>query len=202
MPLVFKRNTKKYLAEDEKMSDAVWGIIGIALIVVCIVAVIYSKIKQKQYMNKQRETGEDKRAMLDLMSQVMGETYPDYTYMVGYFTKTTQHGRTTTYYYFPYILAFTSAQMIVNSFIKKEGKLYVRNQLPIDWSATKFSYSDKKKSVTMKFTIAGDLLTVNTNPVIVSGGAEKSDRPLCVYQEQEFEKLKSYLPQYKEYSKK
>lgn len=179
------------------------SMIVVLLVFLGVVAlVVYSSVKQKQYMNNQKETGEDKRAMLDLMAQVMGDAYADYTYMVGYFTKTIQRGRTTTYYYFPYILAFTSSRLIVFSFIKKEGKLYVRNRLPIDWSAAKFSYSLKKKSVTMKITIAGDLVTVNTNPVITSGGVEKSDRPLCVYQEQEFEKLQSYLPQYKEYCRK
>lgn len=183
--------------------DDIIGMVIFAVIVVFIVGVvIYSSVAEKKYMNKQKETGEDKRAMLDLMSRIMEGAYADYTYMVGYFTKTTQQGRTTTYYYFPYIVAFNSTQMILFSFIKKEGTLYIRNRLPVDWASTKFGYTVKKKLTTLKFTIAGDLVTIHTNPVIASSGVEKSDRPLCVYQEQEYERLKSYLPQYKEYSKK
>ena len=179
------------------MSDtfAIVLVAGFAIFFVGIM--IYSSVSQKRYMNQQKETGEDKRAMLDLMAQVMEGAYADYTYMVGYFTKTTQSGRTTTYYYFPYILAFNASEMIIFPFIKKEGKLYIRNRLPVDWGSMGFIYTVKKKLITLKFSVAGDTVTVNTNPVIVSGGVEKSDRPLCVYQEQEYEQLKTYLPQYK-----
>lgn len=182
--------------------DTISIIVLILFFVVAIGAIVYSMLQKKKYMRQQKETGEDKRAMLGLMAEVMGDIYEGFKYVVGYYTKTTQSGRTTTYYYFPYILAFNASQVIIFPFIKKEGKLYIRNRLPVDWNSTKFTYITKKKGFRVEFSIAGDRMPINVDSVVSSSGVEKSDRPLCVYQEQEVEELKGYLPRYKESAKK
>lgn len=184
------------------MKDTISIIVLIAFFAVAVGAIVYSMYQKRKYMKQQKETGEDKRAMQGLMAQVMTDAYGDFKYVVGYYTKTTQSGRTTTYYYFPYILAYNAEQIIIFPFIKKEGQLYIRNRLPVDWSSTKFTYITKSKGFKLEFTIAGDRMPINVDSVIASSGVEKSDRPLCVYQEQEVEELKSYLPRYKEYAKK
>lgn len=166
-----------------------------------VALMIWYSMKKKQYMKKQLETGEDKKMVLDLMAQVMGDLYGDFTYLVGYYTKTTHSGNTTTYYYFPYVLAFNATDVIVFAIIKKEGKLYIRNRLPIDWNNTKLYFSTKKGGMRVEFTVVGEKMPINIDYVIQSGGVEESDRPLGVYQEKELEQLKAYLPQYSEYAK-
>lgn len=173
---------------------AILGIVAILLLVSCI--------SQMKYMRTQKETGSDKKAMLTMMAQVMGDAYDSFTYVVGHYTKTTRHGRTTTYYYFPYILAFNQEDVVIFPFIRQEGKLYIRNRLPVDWSNTKLKYSINKTGVKLEFTIIGEKMPIYVEQTIKSGGVEKSDRPICVYQEQEVRRLEACLPRYAGYAKR
>ncbi|MBQ9490520.1 MAG: hypothetical protein IJU80_11375 [Lachnospiraceae bacterium] len=184
------------------MSDLGYLIFMAIMVVVFVVAFAVMGAKNKKYLNAQRENNTEKRAMLDLMSRVMEEQYANYTYVVGYYTQTTQKLNTTTYYYFPYILAFTVEELIVFPFIKKEGQLYVRNRLNVDWNMTDFQYKLRKNGVTITLKIMGEKMPINIDPVIKGNGIEKSDRPLCVFQEQEYEKLKMLLPEYASKAKK
>lgn len=183
-------------------SEIVCMVLVGALFVAVAIGLIWSSIAEKRYMKKQKETGEDKRAMLDLMAQVMEDTYKDYTYMIGYNVDYTYEGNIKTRHLFPYILAYNASQVIVFGYVKKDGKLYIRNRLPIDWSSTKLKAIVHKKFTELVFSFAGSGICVLLKPVIVSSGDETTVVPVGVYQEQEYEMLKSYLPKYREYSKK
>ena len=178
------------------MRDWVYAVLFIALVVFIAAIGIWEASKRKKYMKTQQETNADKRSMLDLMSKVMGEAYGNFSYLVGYYTKTTQKGNTTTYYYFPYILAFSAEELIIFPFIKKEGQLYYRNKMAVDWSATALKQKNHKKGITLTFKIVGETMPIHLDPVIDSDGTEKSDRPLGIYQEQEYQRFLGYLPGY------
>lgn len=183
------------------MGDVFYIVLLVGVVVAVLIAVAVSGKNQKAYMEAQRANNTDKQGMLELMEQAMGEQYSQYSYIVGYYTKIKQHLNTTTYYYFPYILAFSESELFIFSFIKENGKLYLRNRLPINWSITKFSYKFKKNTMVLTFKILGDTMPINIDPVIKSGGVEKSDRPICVYQEQEYRRLAELLERYRSYGK-
>lgn len=192
-----------YIYEGELvMEDLKYILILVGIAVFFIVMIVWEASKEKKYMKAQQENGTDKREMLDLMAQVMDAEYANYSYVVGRYTKTIQHGRTTTYYYFPYILAFNSEGLIIFPFIKKEGKLYIRNRLAVDWNVTEFKHVIRKKGMTLTFKIVGEVMPINVDPVIKSLGEEKSERPIGVYQEQEYQQLQSYLDIYRSRAKK
>lgn len=177
-------------------------VIFLAICVIVLTAIfVVVGMQNSKYQKAQKENNTDKRDMLDLMSRVMQEAYSNYTYLVGYYTKTQQHLNSTTFYYFPYILAFTQDELIVFPFIKKEGKLYVRNRLDVDWSQTEFKYKIGKKGTTLTLKIVGEKMPINLNPVIKGCGVEKSDKPLCVFQEQEYDLFLKYLPGYQSRAK-
>lgn len=182
--------------------ELVYMIIGCVIFIPIAGIIIWSFLSEKRYMKKQKETGEDKRAVLELMAQVMEDAYTDYTYMIGYDVQHVYSGNTDTRYLLPYILAYNASQVIVFGYIKKKGKLYIRNRLPIDWSNTQLKAVVHKKFTEMIFSFAGSAVRVELKPVIVSNGDEATAFPVGVYQEQEYERLKSYLPQYREYAKK
>lgn len=184
------------------MGDTMEVIFVAIMVPVLIAFFVFWGIKQKKYRDGQRENNTDKRDMLDLMANVMEGAFENYSYVVGYYTKVQQHLGSTTYYYFPYILAFAPEELIIFPFIKKEGRLYVRNQLPVNFSQTELKTKTRKNGVTLNFKIAGEKMPINVDAVIKSDGTEKSDKPLCVFQEAEYEKLLSYLPKYESLAKK
>ena len=167
-----------------------------------VVAVVFVTIKQNKYQKAQQENNTDKQMLLDLMQRVMEEEYSKYDYIVGYFTKVQQKIGSTVYYYFPYVMAFTQEEFIIFPFIKKEGRLYIRNRMDVDFSQVSLRKKVKKNGMTLTFKIAGEKMPINLNPVIKGSGMEKSDRPLCIYQEEEYQKLLSYLPEYEARAKK
>ncbi|MCR4598035.1 MAG: hypothetical protein K5678_03260 [Acetatifactor sp.] len=185
------------------MDDFIYVILFALLVVALIVAAIVSSKKTKKLMEAQRANNTDKRDMLDLMSKVTQEAYGNYTYVVGYYTKVKQQSlNTTAYYYFPYIVAFNAEDMIIFPFIKKEGRLYIRNELKVDWNQTQLKVKQKKNGVLLTLKIMGETMPINIDAVIKSQRVEKSDRPLAVFQEAEYEKLKALLPQFVAKSKR
>ena len=176
------------------MMPFIAGIVGV-LMIVAIILVLRS---QGKYMKKEQETGANKKALHDLMREVMGEKFELYTYLVGYYTKIKSNIGSTTYYYFPYILAFGGEGLIVFPFIKQQGKLYIRNQLPVDPKASGMKFKASEKKIAVEFKIGGEKLPIFTNPVIKSMGTENSDRPIGIYQEQEYKKFWEYLPGFME----
>lgn len=183
-------------------SDTIGTIFVIGVFVVVALITIYGLWKGSQYMKDQRENGTDKKRMMDVMSQVMKEKLNDYTYAVGNYTKTERYGRTTTYYYYSYILAFNESELAIFPFVVKDKEILLRNSMAINWDEVKFAYKVGKKGLDMTITLAGEKLMINVLKVQKSSGVEKSAEPIGIYQEAEVEKLVSYLPQYKSYAAK
>lgn len=182
--------------------DTIMGI-GFVVVVIAVIGLsIYGVWQGIQYMKKQKEEGTDKKKVVDAMTRVMQEKLYDYTYAVGNYTKTERYGRTTTYYYYSYILAFNSSELAIFPFVVKDKEVILRNCMTINWNEVKFSYKTGKKGLDMTITLAGENLIINVLKVQKSSGVEKSANPLGVYQEAEVEKLVSYLPQYKSYAGK
>lgn len=170
--------------------------IAAAVLLLCLWS-IWSKA---QYMKKQKNEGTDKKKVMDVMAGVMKERAEEYTYAVGNYTKTERHGRTTTYYYYSYILAFTETDMVIFPFVVKDKELLLRNCMSVNWNEVKLAYKLGKKGLDMTFYIAGEKLIINVLKVQKSSGVEKSAEPLGIYQETEVERLASYLPRYKSYT--
>lgn len=183
-------------------SDMLGVIVFVAMVVIVGVLLIRGLIRGKRYMKEQLETGADKRKVLDVMTQVMKERLDDYTLAVGNYTRAERYGRTTTYYYYSYILAFNEAELVIFPFVVKEKQLLLRNCMQVNWNDVKFYYKIGKKGMDMTIDMMGEKLIINVLKVQDSSGVENSAEPLGVYQEAEVEKLISYLPRYKEYAKK
>ncbi|MBR6478791.1 MAG: hypothetical protein IKS85_10130, partial [Lachnospiraceae bacterium] len=67
-------------------------VIFLAICVIVLTAIfVVVGMQNSKYQKAQKENNTDKRDMLDLMSRVMQEAYSNYTYLVGYYTKTQQH---------------------------------------------------------------------------------------------------------------
>ncbi|MBP5282278.1 MAG: hypothetical protein J6Z22_07235 [Lachnospiraceae bacterium] len=173
-----------------------WGYMFFLAVMVVVItgAFIFMGVKQNKHQQEQKENNTEKKEMLDLMTRVMEAEYPNYTYLVGYFTKVQQKIGSTVYYYFPYILAFTSNELIIFPFIKKDKQLYIRNRLDVDWRQTELKVKYKKNGVVLTFKMLGEKMPINVDAVIKGTGVEKSDRPLCVFQEQEYDLFLKYLP--------
>lgn len=182
------------------MDESTLGWLIMAGIVVVVVGlVVVGMMQQKKYMKNQKETAADKRKVLDVMTQVMKEKLDNYTYAVGNYTRAERHGRTTTYYYYSYILAFNEQELVIFPFIVKDKQLLLRNCMAINWDNVKFYYKLGKTGMDMTIDLAGEKLIINVPKVQESSGVEKSSEPLGIYQEAEVERLISYLPQYKSY---
>lgn len=172
-------------------------IIVLAIAVVAIVlAFTFLAVKQNKHLKEQQSNNTEKRQMLDLMAAVMEGGFANYTYVVGYYTKIQQKIGSTVYYYFPYVLAFNAEDLIIFPFIKKEGKLYVRNRLDIDWNMTGFKYKVRKKGTWLTIKMVGETMPIRVDPVIKGSEYENTDRPLCVFQESEYAKLLELLPSF------
>ena len=77
------------------------------------------------YMKKQKKTGSDKKKVMDIMLLFMGKQYSNYQYVVGHYTKEENGFGETICYYYPYILAFSDTELIIFSFLVKNGKLII-----------------------------------------------------------------------------
>lgn len=182
------------------MNEDMIGLIALVVIIGVVVLIAVSSIlKEKKYMKNQQETNADKRRVLDVMTEVMKEKLDQYFFAVGNYTSTERRGRTTTYYYFSYILAFNEQELVVFPFVVKDRKVLLRNCVAINWNNVKFFYKIGKKGMDMTIDMAGEKLIINVPKVQSSSGVENSAEPLGIYQENEVEKLISYLPQYKTY---
>lgn len=173
---------------------------GFAIVVV--VLLIRGAVIGKRYMKEQKETGADKRKVLDVMTQVMKERLDEYTLAIGNYTRTERYGRTTTHYYYSYILAFNEAELVIFPFVVKDKQVLLRNCMQINWNDVKFYYKIGTDGMDMTIGVMGENLIIKVPKVQKSAGIENSAEPIGVYQEAEVEKLISYLPRYKEYAKK
>lgn len=168
-------------------------VLAIAFIAIICVFILMS-VKQNNHLKDQQTNNTEKRQMLDLMATVMDSEFANYTYVVGYYTKIQQKIGSTVYYYFPYVLAFNAEELIIFPFIRKEGRLYVRNRMDVNWNLTSFMYKLRKKGALLTFKMVGETMPICVDPVIKGTGLENTDRPLCVFQEQEYAKFLERLP--------
>lgn len=175
------------------------GIMGILFITLLIMLVV----SYSSYMDTQKKTGADKQKVMDIMQLFMGKQYSNYQYIVGHYTKKEENkfGEAICYLY-PYILAFSDTELIIFSFLVRDGKLIIRNRLDVNWQETGMHYFvSRTKTVFLYLYIEGDCMQINIPRVVNSSGVEKSDTPLGIYQEQEAYRFISLLPLYKSYCK-
>ena len=187
------------LTGDYAWLENVYVVVAVAFIAVVVVMIL---VKKSAYMKQQKETGADKKKVMDAMQKQMGDRFPDYRYVVGFYTKTENYGSGYKYYYYPYILAFSDTELIIFPFLMRDGQLIVRNRLDINWNETELNSVENSKGTKMHLYLSGEMMIINVNKVIDSNGLEKSDKPLGIYQEQEVEHFISLLPKYKSYAKK
>lgn len=178
------------------------ALVFVVLVLLVVIMVIRSIVAGNRYMKNQKETGEDKRRVQRVISEVMQDKLMDYTLAVGNYTKAERCGRTTTYYYYSYILACNAAELIIYPFVVKDGQVLLRNCMKVNWPDVKFRYKITKKRLELTFVMMGEKLAIDVPRVQNSSGIENSAEPLGIYQETEVEKLAAYLPGYKERAKK
>lgn len=178
---------------------AVCMVLLIALPIGLIGLNLYGSVREKSYMEEQRQTGRDKQRMLDFMQIVMKEYYHDYMYAVG--NDKILVGRCLWYFY-PYIVCFNETDIVVISYVMRgDGTLICRNVLPIDWSCMRLKYRIKSSGVKLVFQLGKTKMRINVNRIVGAMGAkpwydETGDTPLGVYQEQVVDQLICYLPNY------
>lgn len=151
-----------------------------------LVGVLFMHAREREYMAEQRTTGRDKQRMLDFMQIVMKEYFGEYTYVVGGCRIST--GRYSANYY-PYIVGFNEKDLVVISYIARNGALICRNVLPIDWNCMRLKYHVHTNGVKLTFILGKTKLRINVNRVVVSEGSEKFDTPLGIFQEKEVDML-------------
>ncbi len=175
-----------------------WVKYGLAAAVIgfFIYVIVKVKMQEKQYTNEQIQSGADKRKMLDVMSEVMGNRYPEFFYVLGWYEKVEHFTNKTRTWYYSYILAFNSSEMVLFPFIVKDGKILLRNRMDIDWKDITLSYHLYREDVNLDFDLAGEKISMYIRNMIKSSGEENSSTPLAVSQKDEVERLKNYLPGY------
>lgn len=173
----------------------------LGLVLLVVFTVVHGIRIRKNYMKNQKETGEDKRKLRNAVAEVMPEVLDRYTLAVGNYTKTERWGRTTTYYYYSYALAFNETDLVIFPFSVKDARVKLRNCMQVNWDNMKLRYKVGKKGVSFTIRLMGESLDIIVPAVQNSSGIENSAEPLGIYQEAEVEKFISYLPKYKEYAK-
>lgn len=177
--------------------DVVMEYVAVLVIVGFVALIIYGVASGKGYLKKQKTDNTDKKKMLALMSEVMGDKYGDYTYVAGFFERTEPlGGRRYRTWYYSYVLAFNQTDMIILPFVVKDGQVLLRNRMPVDWNEFKLKYHIYKDDINLDFILGGETTTMYIRNVIKGNGVEKSSKPLAVYQESEVALLRSYLPGY------
>lgn len=172
-------------------------IVAVIIIFGFIGLIIFVFITNQNYMRKQKADNTDKKKLLDLMAEVMGNQYGNYTYVTGFYERTEylSNRRTRTWFY-SYVLAFNQTDMVILPFVVKDGQVLLRNRMAVNWNEFTLKYHLYNDDINLDFVLGGEQITMYIRKVIKSGGVEKSSKPLAVFQEQETALLKSYLPGY------
>ena len=85
---------------------------------------------------------------------------------------------------------------VADLFVVKDGEIRFRNLMPVNWEETSLKYRPSKKDIRVEFSIAGAAIPMFVPYVMKSSGIENSSEPLGFYQENEVERLLTYLPGY------
>lgn len=195
-----EKDTKYTERGERSMSDIVFAIVFVGFIAVLIGLAVLTQLKQSKYVKDQKESGSDKKKMMDAMARAMQERQGEYTYAVGNYTQIERYGKKTTYYYFSYILAFNPSELIIFPFVVKDGELILRKCMNVVWNDVKFTYKLGKKGIDLTIGMGKEKLMINVPEIQKSSGVENSAEPLCVHQEAETQRLAAYLPQYQAYT--
>lgn len=182
-----------YQFGGEAIAGAIMFFGFVELILGKVGMIVFGFATNKDYMRKQKADNTDKKKLLDLMAEVMGDRYKNYTYVTGFFEKTEMGGKI---WFYSYVLAFNQTDMVILSFIVEQGQVILIDRMPVDWNEATVKYHFYNDDINLEFMLGSEQITIYVRKVIKSDGAENSSKPLAVFQEKEAELLKSYLPGY------
>lgn len=180
--------------------DTFWGIVGILISLSVFVGIpaliIFSIVRTNKYTKEQIVSGEDKRLLLNFAATILKEPQ-NYTYAVGNNTVAKQTGpRTTTYYYFSYLLAFNPNEFHIISFRSDDHKPVFRNVITFDFAEMQLTHKRKKKSLKLKLYCAGEKQDITVSDIVKGDNIDKSATPFAVEQSREVQLLEQMVMQY------
>ena len=177
-------------------SDLIKTFIAVAVVAFVVIVAVLGLVKGQKYMKTQKEEGTDRKRLMKAVADLLGDKFGDFTYAVGRYTRSERRGNTTHYWYYSYALAFNAADVLIIPFVVKDGEIRFRNLMPVNWEETSLKYRPSKKDIRVEFSIAGAAIPMFVPYVMKSSGIENSSEPLGFYQENEVERLLTYLPGY------
>lgn len=180
--------------------ETFFRIVGLSIPILMFIGipllVVISLIKSKKYTKTQIETGEDKRLLLNFATTVL-KSPENYTYAVGNNTVAKRTGpRTTTYYYFSYLLAFNQNEFHIISFRSDNHKPVFRNVITFDFAEMQLTHKRKKKSLELQLYYAGEKQDITVSDIVYGDNMDKSDTPFAVEQAREVQLLEQMVMQY------
>lgn len=180
--------------------DTFFEIVGILMAIFIFVGlpilVIYVIVKSKKYNKQQIESGEDKKILLNFAGTIFKEP-ENYTYAIGNNTVIKQTGpRTTTYYYFSYILAFNQNEFHIVSFRSDNHTPVFRNIITFDFSEMQLTHKRKKKFLELQLYCAGEKQKIKVSDIVFGTNNDNSDTPFAVEQTREVQLLEQMVIQY------
>ena len=157
------------------------------------VTIIFQKIGKSTYELGELNVGD---ILLDFAGTIF-KNPENYTYAIGNNTVTKQTGpRTTTYYYFSYILAFNTNEFHIVSFRSNNHTPVFRNIITFDFSEMQLTHKRKKKSLELQLYCAGEKQKIKVSDIVFGTNTDKSDTPFAVEQAREVELLEQMVMQY------
>ena len=183
------------------MEDTVFLIIGLffGVLIPLFFIIFYfkeTKFDVPKYMKRQLETKEDNMRLLHFIQQIMKERYNNFLYVAAHHISTERRPGKTTYHYHPYIIAFNSCELIIISYLVKDGNILCRYIFPVDFSQMKITYKLTRQGVSLTILSGHEMLPMDVDRIVKSSGYEQSCTPLGIYQEAEVEQLICFLPGY------
>ncbi len=186
-----------YYTESEQLQNILVAVFIIGFVLLVVVSIVLQVSQQSKYMKEQQTSGKDKAKVRELMAEVLGQQASDFSYVLGFFERTEQiSSRKRRTWFYSYILAFNRSDMIILPFVVKDGELILRNRMNVNWSEMRLKYHFYKDDINLDFIQGGEQINMYIRKVVKSSGEENSSRPLGMFQAEEQELLRSYLPGY------
>ncbi|MBQ6815199.1 MAG: hypothetical protein IJP13_06650 [Lachnospiraceae bacterium] len=162
----------------------------------CIpVLIIIGTVKTKRYTKKQIESGEDKKIVMNFASSIFKQ--PElYTFAVGNHIVTETRGRTTTYFYYSYLLAFNQQEFHIVGFKAVDHKPVYRNIITFDFANMQLTHKRGKKGLEIDLYMAGQRQHITVTDIVKGNNSDKSDTPYAIEQTREVQLLEQMLLQY------
>ena len=180
--------------------EMVFGLIGILVptffFVGIPILIVIHIIKSKRYTKNQIESGEDKRLLLNFANTLFNEPQ-NYTYAVGNNTVAKRTGsRTTTFYYFSYLLAFNQNEFHIISFRSDDHKPVFRNLLTFNFAEMQLTHKKTRTALELDIYCAGQKQHITVSNIVKGDNMDKSDTPFAVEQSREVQFLEQMVIQY------